>query len=1083
MYLLPLRYAVIWILSFTLLSLTGPSVFGQSDTGKVVVTVTDTNGALVPGASVKARNLTGLITRDAAPSTSGVYEVPTLAVGRYEISVTADGFKTVRQTISVHVNEESRVDVRLEPGEPSATVTIPSEAGQVQLTSSTFGKVVGEKLIVNLPLNGRSFYDLGLLQTGVVPLQPGRTLTQDSYNVNGARDTNNNFLLDGVSNQQLEYNNLQIKPAIDALSEFKIQTNLYSAEFGRNAGAIVNAVTKSGGNEFHGAVWEFLRNDALDARNFFSPETPPLRRNQFGGTIGGPLWRQHPTFFFVSYEGVRQARGITSSTVVPTAQERIGDLSNVKTPIIDPQTGQPFMGNVIPTSRISAAAKSLLNLYPLPNISTASRTLNFTASPLQTTDQNQVIVRIDHSASTRNTFFGRYVYDNLIDTAPFQFGNVPAQFPGFSQDQKNKNQNLALGYTHVISSTDINDFRFGFSRTNNPTDFLPLTKPRDAGIDFGVPENVGLTDVRIAGFSGIGNSIFGPSHYVFNTFQFQDTYTRVQGSHTLKLGGEYRKHQENVQLQFAENGQFLFNGVFTGDAFADFLLGEAFYFTFGDFERDVLHQRWSATNLFVQDDLRVNQRLTLNLGVRYEYVTPIVDASGQTATVLIRKPFTPGVPQSGVAETVLAGTNGLCDKCTYLPDRNNWAPRFGFAYDLLGNGRLALRGGYGVFFNQMESNLALQNVLQPPFASFPLILDSGGVGHASLGSPTCGGACVPPGAGLVLVTDPNLATPYMQHFNLNLQYQFLSDFVFELGYVGTTGTKLLQFRDLNQPIFIPGASTPANKELRRPYAGFSTIAQSVTNGRSNYHALQASLTKRFSRGTTFLIGYTHSRSIDLSSQYHSGSGSPIDPAIAQDGNDLNADRALSSFDMRHRFTLSGVFELPFGAGKKYLNRSGVIDKFVGGWSLSPIFTLSSGVPLTVRDFTDPCGVSGPFITSCRPNLLRNPLLPGNKRSVNAWFDTGAFARQSFGAFGTAGRNIIFADGAENLDLAVIKRTHFGTELSGLDVEFRAEFFNLPNHPQFGPPDLDFSSTTFGQIFTTARGATERVIQFGLKLSF
>ena len=1079
MYSPPLRYALICVL----LILASQSIAGQSDTGKVVITVTDSNGALVSGATVKARNLTGLITREAASSNPGAYEIPTLAVGRYEISVTADGFKTVRQTISVHVNEESRVAVVLEPGEPSATVTIPSEAGQVQLTSSTFGKVVGEKLIVNLPLNGRSFYDLGLLQTGVVPLQPGRTLTQDSYNVNGARDTNNNYLLDGVSNQQLEYNNLQIKPAIDALSEFKIQTNLYSAEFGRNAGAIVNAVTKSGGNEFHGAVWEFLRNDAFDARNFFSPETPPLRRNQFGGTLGGPVFRQRPTFFFVSYEGVRQERGVTSSTVVPTAQERKGDLSNVKIPIIDPQTGMPFTGNIIPTERISAAAKGLLSLYPLPNISTASRTLNFTASPTQTTDQNQVIVRIDHSASTKSTFFGRYVYDNLIDTAPFQFGNVPAQFPGFSQDQNNKNQNLALGYTRAISSTDINDFRFGFSRTNNPTQFLPLTKPTDVGINFSVPDNVGLTDVRIAGFSGIGNSIFGPSRYVFNTFQFQDTYTRVQGSHTLKLGGEYRKHQENVQLQFAENGQFLFNGVFTGDAFADFLLGEAFYFTFGDFKRDVLHQRWSATNLFVQDDLRATQRLTLNLGVRYEYVTPIIDASGQTATVLIRKPFTPGVPQSGVAETVLAGTNGLCDKCTYLPDRNNWAPRIGFAYDLLGNGQLALRGGYGVFFNQMESNLALQNVLQPPFASFPLILDSGGVGHASLGSPTCGGLCVPPGAGLVLVTDPNLATPYMQHFNLNLQYQFLSDFVFELGYVGTTGSKLLQFQDLNQPIFVPGASTPANKESRRPYAGFSTIAQSVTNGRSNYHALQTSLTKRFSRGNTFLIGYTLSRSIDLSSQYHSGSGSPIDPAIVQDANDPDSDRGLSSFDMRHRFTVSGVFELPFGVGRKYLNRGGVIDKFVSGWALSPIFTLSSGVPLTVRDFTDPCGVSGPFITSCRPNLLRSPLLPKDQRSVKAWFDTAAFARQSFGSFGTAGRNIIFADGAENLDLAVIKRTHFGRELTGMDVEFRAEFFNLANHPQFGPPDLDFSSTTFGQIFSTARGSTERVIQFGLKLSF
>ena len=1089
----PLRFALLFLAFFTVLC---EPIAGQSDAGKVVVTITDVNGALVPGATVTARNLTGLMTREAVSSHAGEYEVPTLAVGRYEISVVAAGFKTVRQTISVHVNEEARVTLLLEPGEPSATVTVPNEAGQVQLTTSNLGKVVEGEMIVNLPLNGRNFYDLGLLQTGVVPLQPGRSLTQDSYNVNGARDTNNNYLLDGVTNQQLEYNNLQIKPAVDALSEFKIQTNLYSAEFGRNAGAIVNAVTKSGGDEFHGGAWEFLRNDALDARNFFSQETPALKRNQFGGTLGGPfavapvLRDRYPTFFFVSYEGLRQDHGITSSTVVPTAQERAGNLSNVPTHIIDPETGQPFMGNVIPTSRISVAAKNLLNLYPLPNVSAVPRTLNFTASPTQSTRQNQLIVRIDQSLSSKSTIFGRYVYDNLIDTAPFQFGNVPAQIPGYSQDQKNKNQNLALGFTRVVSSTDINDFRFGFSRTNNPTDFLPLTKPNDVGINFGVPDNVGLTDVRIAGFSGIGNSIFGPSHYVFNTFQFQDTYTRVQGRNTFKAGGEYRKHQENMRLQFAENGQFLFNGIFTGDALADFLLGRAFYFTFGDFKRDLLRQRWSATNLFFQDDLRLTQRLTLNLGIRYEYVTPINDASGQTATVLIRKPFTPGVPQSGVAETVLAGTNGLCDKCTYLPDKNNLAPRIGFAYDLLGNGRLAIRGGYGVFFNQLESNVALQNVLQPPFASFPLVLDSGGVGYANLDSPTCGGLCVPPGAGLVLVTDPRLGTPYMQHFNLNAQYQFFSDFVFELGYVGTSGTALLQFRDLNQPIFIPGVdsmgnpnSTPANKELRRPYPGYSTIAQSVTNGSSIYHALQTSLTKRFSRGYTFLAGYTFSKSIDLASQYHSGASNPIDPAIAQDANNFNADRGLSSFDMRHRFTFSGVFELPFGVGKRFLNSPGVVDKFVGGWSLSPIVTFSSGVPLTVRDFTDPCGVSGPFITSCRPNLLRNPQLPGSKRSVNAWFDTGAFAQQTFGAFGTAGRNIILGDGAQNLDLAVIKRTDFGGDGRGVTAEFRAEFFNLANHPQFGPPDLNFSSPTFGQIFSTARGSTERVIQFGFKLRF
>ena len=1070
----------------------------QSSTGKIVGTVNDQAGALLPRVTVRARNLHTSIIREVRSADNGSYEILELPVGRYEVSADTPGFKRyVRQQVTVSVNQESRVDIALQAGELSETVIVEAEASQAQTTTSTMGKVMGEQLIVGLPLNGRNFYDLGLLQTGVLPLQAGRTLTQNSYNVNGARDTSNNFLLDGVANLELEYNGPQIKPSIDALTEFKIQTNTYSAEFGRNAGAIINAVTKSGSSSFHGSLFEFLRNDAFDARNFFSPEVPLLRRHQFGGTLGGPVaiprvfsHRKPTTFFFISYEGLRQHRGITTSTVVPSEQERSGNLSHVQTPIIDPLTGQPFPGNIIPTERISPAARALLTLYPRPNLNGPPRTLNFTSSPTQIIKRHQAIVRIDHSASSKDYLFGRYVYDDAAQDDPFQSGNVPTFFPGFTTSLTNKNQNFAFGYTRTFSPTIINDFRFGFSRTHNPTTHSPLTKPQSLGIDFEVPENVGLPDIRLSGFSGIGNSIFGPFRYVFNTFQYLDTLTFVRGRSTTKAGVEFRKHQENLRFQFAENGQFLFLGVFTGDPLADFLLGRAFYFTYGDFERDVLHQRWSASNFFVQEDFRLTPRLTLNLGARYEYVSPINDKSGRTATVLIRREPTPGVPQSGLAESVLAGTNGLCDKCTYFPDRNNWAPRVGFALDLFGNARLVLRGGYGVFFNQMESNLALQNILQPPFASFPLILNSGGAGYASLESPTCGGGCVPPGAGLVLVTDPHIRTPYMQHYNLNIQYEFRPNFLLEVGYVGTLGRKLLQFRELNQPIFIPGTdqngnplSTLANKEARRPFANFSTIAQSTTYGSSNYNSLQVSVQKRFSGGNTFLAGYTFSKSIDQLSQFHSGSGSPIDPAIAQDADQLAAERGLSAFDMRHRFTFSGVFELPFGRGQKFLNRGGVINQIVGGWSLSPILVLASGIPLTVRDFTDPCLVAGPFITSCRPNLVGNPILPADRRSPEQWINRSAFARQPLGTFGSAGRNIVFADGTQNLDLAVIKRAYFGQSETAKSVELRAEFFNLPNHPQFGVPDLDFSSPTFGRIFSTAQGTTERQIQFGLKFIF
>ena len=1074
----------------------------QSSTGSLVGTVRDEASAALPGVTVRVRNLDTSLVREAVSSGEGGYEILELPVGRYELSAESRGFKRhVRPEVFVRINEDSTVHIVLQAGELSETVVVHAAAGQAQTTEATLGKLMDARTIVHLPLNGRNFYDLGLLQTGVLPLQPGRTLTQNSYNVNGARDTSNNFLLDGVANQELEYNGPQIRPSVDAVLEFKIQTNMYSAEFGRNAGAILNAAIKSGSAKFHGSLFEFLRNDAFDARNFFSPEVPLLRRHQFGGTLGGPVLltklftgRAPRTFFFFSYEGLRQHRGITASTVVPTEQERGGNLSGVRNPIIDPLTGQPFPGNIIPPERISNAARSLLALYPLPNLAAPPRTLNFTSSPTQTVERNQAILRIDHAVeradSTADQFFGRYVYDNAAQDDPFQSGNVPTFFPDFTTTLTNKNQNLALGHTHTFSPNTLNVFLFGFSRTHNPTTHAPLTKPRAVGIDFEVPENVGLPDVRLSGFSGVGNSIFGPFRYAFNTFQYQDTLTLVRGRSTIKVGAELRKHQENVRFQFAENGQFLFLGVFTGDPLADFLLGRAFYFTYGSFERDVLHQRWSATNFFVQDDFKLTPRLTLNLGLRYEYVTPINDKDGRTATVLIRREPDPGVPQSGIAESVLAGTDGLCDKCTYFPDRNNWAPRVGFAFDLLGRGKVVLRGGYGIFFNQMESNLALQNILQPPFASFPLILDSGGAGYARLDSPTCGGLCVPPGAGLALVTDPHIRTPYMQHFNLNVQYEFRPDFLLEVGYVGTLGRKLLQFRELNQPLFIPGndpsgnpLSTLANKEARRPFANFSTIAQSTTYGTSNYNSLQASVQKRFSRGYTFLAGYTFSKSIDQLSQFHSGSGSPIDPAIAQDADRFDAERALSAFDMRHRFTLSGVFELPLGRGKSFLNRGGVLTQIVGGWSVSPILVLASGIPLTVRDFTDPCLVAGPFITSCRPNLVGNPILPAARRSPEQWLNRSAFARQPQGTFGSAGRNIVFADGTRNLDVAVIKRAYFGQGETARIVELRAEFFNLPNHPQFGAPDLDFSSPTFGRIFSTAQGTTERQIQFGLKFIF
>src|ERR1700737_2146215 len=587
-----IRLSYFALLMMAILVLCAQPGSAQLTTGKIVGTVKDSSGAVLPKVLVKALNIETKVPRVTVSWDEGTYEILLLPPGRYELSAELDRFKRyVRRPITVEVNQESRVDVKLEIGVVSQTLEVNAEGIQVQSTTATLGKVMSAKLIEDLPLNGRNFSDLGLLQTGVAPIQPGRGFTQNAYNVNGARDTMNNFRLDGVANSELEGNTLQIKPAVDALAEFKIQTSLFSAEYGRNSGAVVNAVIKSGTNSFHGALWEFLRNDKVDPKDFFADKVAPLKRNQFGGGIGGPILKNR-SFFLFSYEDFRERRGMTQATTVPNDAHRAGVFgasAQIKNPASSGCTaggnvpGTNFVGGTIPDACISPVAKAILKLYPQPNAGGE----NFTSSPSAKNAGKQFIVRIDHLLRKTDQIYGRYNYDNNNQLNPFQPGGTgPAQFPGFSETLINRNQNFAFGYTRTFSTNLLNDFHAGFSRTFNPTTYPNTPKPKDVGINFPVPDDVGLTDIRITGYSGVGNTVQGPFRYIFNTYQYHDTLIIVHGKHTIKTGGEVRWHPENVRYQFTEAGNMLFTGNFTGNGLADFLLGEWVSFTFGSLKRE-----------------------------------------------------------------------------------------------------------------------------------------------------------------------------------------------------------------------------------------------------------------------------------------------------------------------------------------------------------------------------------------------------------------------------------------------------------------------------------------------------------------
>jgi Carboxypeptidase regulatory-like domain/TonB-dependent Receptor Plug Domain len=1046
---------------------------GQTSAGKIIGVVQDSSGGVLPGVSIVIKNLGTGNSRETLTDDRGQFDVPGLAPGRYQIDAELQGFRKFSQgPVTVQVNQETRVNATLSVGSVQETLTVTAEGLLVQTSTSVVGKVVDEKQILQLPLSGRNFADLGLLTPGVTTRGQSTSAgtSTSSFYVHGQRNDANNFLLDGVSDNSLEGNVLQARPNVDAVQEFKIQTSNFSAEFGRNTGSVVNVVTKSGTNAFTGSGWEFVRSDKFQAKNFFATtEPPPLTFNQYGGTLGGPVVR-NKTFFFGSFEGYREARGQTRQTIVATAQERAGNFSFLSKALIDPSTGLPFPGNLIPLNRIDPAAIRLLTLMPLPNIpGVAPRQNNYVSSPESQTNYDQYMIRGDHTLNGQwSLFYRHFLQDNDIFN-PFQ-GSNSANYDGFPSTSVSRPQHGTGGVNAVFSSTILNEFRVGFSRLTSRSSNQPLLNPVDFGVNYVRPQDavggLGLPDIAINGISGIGNTVQGPGIGIYQEYEFSDVLTAVKGRHNMRIGGTYRPGSEDIDNGFFVNGRFVFNGTYTGDTLADFLLGKASEFDYGQGRTRMVmvNKNWGT---FFQDDWKVRDNLTFNLGVRYDYFSPITDKLGQTSTFLIDQQPT-GAPQSGKARVINAGTNGLPPNGTYFPDKKGFQPRGGFSWNVSGDGKLALRGGLGVFRNQLRNNLTLQQILSYPFYQQPVVRDT------SLSSPIK--PTTIPLVGQLYVIDPDVTTPYSVVYNINTQWQFMTNTILEVAYVGNRGYNLLQLgNELNQPIYVAGQTTQASKDLFRPFPGFTSVLRASNWGRSDYNGLETSVTRRFDKGLQFQASYVLSRSNDNSSAFHSGATNRTYLMMPQDANDKDAEYGSSEFDARHRVNLSEIFELPFGRDKRWL-RSGPLAAVFGNWAASSIWTFQSGFPYSIYDGRDPCLRAGNWTPSCRPNVQGDP--NDGPKTAAQWFNTAAFRAAPAGQSGNSPRNSVRGPGMINTDLSFIKRVPFGRSKA---AEFRIEVFNMFNRVNLGVPVTDLSSSSFGRIQATATNARE--LQLGAKFRF
>ena len=1080
--------------------------FGQGG-GTIVGTVTDATGGVVPGAKVKIVDEGTGASRETTTNLQGYYVVPSLRPSSYGITIEATGFAPeVRKGVVLQANQSLTVNETVAVQQAAQSVQVEAAATQVNTTTATNSEVVDQRRVEELPLNGRNAASLLTIVAGAIP-SPANDVDQGStktfptvvtVSTNGSRQNQVNFRLDGATNNDVYTNVNQPFPFPDALQEFSVLTSNYSARFGGNAGGVVNVVTKSGTNDFHGDLFEFVRNEVFNARNFFATFRDHLKRNQFGGTIGGPVRipglydGRGKDFFFFGYQGTR-IRNVsnTSSAYGPTAANIAGDFSNLLSAsnpqnplgaavtVIDPKTGTPFAGNIIPGDRLDPAAVKLTKYLP---VASSGNGRVFWAQP-QGQNFGEYVTRYDHMFSEKDHLSGRY-FSDLFENQPFL---DPANYLNNTNYTKIRAQNALAGETHIFSPALLNEFRLAYSREK--ADRGPASGSvslGDLGVNMYQPSVKMIEGVSVGGYFNLTQT--DPAQFVRNQYSMADDLSWVRGKHTIGMGFSLLYGQVVLRNQFHTPGAFSFTNDITGNAMASFMLGYVRNFQqgFGEFK----DSRVTTGSMYIQDDYHVSRRLTLNLGLRWDPFVPWTEIRNRTeifrldnyykgikssvytnAPAGLLFPGDAGVPQSGISASY-----------------RNFAPRVGFAYDMFGDGKTSIRGGAGVFFDPLQANTMTNRMVDlTPFSpQINITQPQGTFSNPYLGIVNPFPSPFPPPQNsafpapvLAVTYDPSngykAITPVIYDWNLMVERQMPGGWLARVGYVGSHSSHLTETTELNPSVYIPGSSLGADaRRALQPYGNIAQVAQDVN---SSFHSLQITGQRRLVGGLSLLANYTWSKSID-DLPYSQGIAGPAvganSPVPWYAPGRHQYDRGPSEFDHRHRFVVSYVYDLP-----KLAHSSALVRTVAGGWQLTGILSYNTGVPITIVSGQDQ---SRTATNTDRANYLGGPSYGsgacGNTVRCVDYLVKSSFGLPAIGTLGNVGKGMLYGPNLLNWDMGIFKEFPLRGERTRL--QFRTEFFNLLNHANFNNPNVTQTSGGFGTINSAL---DPRIGQLALKLLF